>query len=225
MREPITSAYMSPKGAFRKCAGLNRLCYKKLSARTTFFKKSMHAIKWKEGPKELRYTGTAWPYAVPNTESRFTRFVKIFRFIELSLSSLRSLTARPAPNSREKIRPKIPFIVREFPCSIIHKLPGDNAAVLAVARGKRRPYRRRQRAADKPERLHRSEFITPRLERSAWPEHSEAKSKREPCDRFRAGLFCRLEPPLHPTKDDRHRRNEQRRNGPAAVITGRASVK
>ena len=46
------------KGAFRKCAGLNRQCCKKLLVRTIFFKKLTRAIKWKEGPKELRSTRT-----------------------------------------------------------------------------------------------------------------------------------------------------------------------
>src|SRR5262245_21725589 len=83
MRELITSAYTSQKGTILKCGGLDRLWYKKLLVRRLFLKKLMRAIKWKEGPKELRYIGIVWLYAVPNTELRFIAFVKIFWIIEL----------------------------------------------------------------------------------------------------------------------------------------------
>lgn len=41
------------------------------------------------------------------------------------------------------------LIVRKFPYSIIYELHGDDAVVLAIAHGKRRPNYWRERAADK----------------------------------------------------------------------------
>ncbi len=41
------------------------------------------------------------------------------------------------------------LIVRKFPYSIIYELHGDDAVVLAIAHGKRRPYYWRERATDK----------------------------------------------------------------------------
>ena len=49
MREPITSAYTSQKETVLKCAGLNRLCYRKLL--DDIFKEVNARNKMEGGPK------------------------------------------------------------------------------------------------------------------------------------------------------------------------------